>query len=159
MSKKPLIELDMKELKKSIDEVQKNLDKAEKIALEALANAAILVAFDLLGEGMRRAPKDTGHLRGSGVAFVNKEKVAHTINSMGQSKLVKDSFEAKVGRLLNEIIGEVGFNTEYAAKQHEEVGYHHQDGEAKYLERPLMERAQYYVEIMNLKVKEALGGS
>lgn len=33
----------------------------------------------------------------------------------------------------------VSYDTAYAVRQHEELGYRHDDGEAKYLERPLHE--------------------
>ena len=142
MAQESMVELDVKELEKSIKKVQNKLDNAEKIIIEEIERVSILIAFDLLGEAMRRAPKETGHLRGSGIAKVNDEKVAHT---EGKGDITKDKdFIGLVAKAINEVVGEVAFNTPYAAIQHEEMGFHHDDGEAKYLERPLNERIEVY---------------
>jgi len=137
-----ILELDLKELEESIEKVKNKLDKLEEILVEEIERVSILIAFDLLGEAMRRAPKDTGHLRGSGIAKVNEEQVAHT---EGEGDLTKDKeFIGLVASVINEVVGEVAFNTPYAAIQHEELAFNHQDGEAKYLERPLNEKIEIY---------------
>lgn len=65
----------------------------------------------VLGEGQRRAPVKEATLRGS-----------------GQSELVVDGSGANVL---------ISFNTPYAARQHEEMEWQHEHGEAKYLENAL----------------------
>lgn len=55
------------------------------------------------------------------------------------------------------IEGEVSFNTPYAARQHEEIGWRHPNGgEAKYLENPLKERAQMYLQNLAEAARRAL---
>lgn len=38
----------------------------------------------------------------------------------------------------------VSYDTPYAARQHEELDWRHDDGQAKYLEQPLIENAEKY---------------
>jgi len=66
----------------------------------------------LRAKSVPRAPVDRGPLRGS--AQVHEAS--------------PDDLESAVS-----------YDTPYAVRQHEELGYRHDDGEAKYLERPLHE--------------------
>lgn len=50
----------------------------------------------------------------------------------------------------------VGFDTVYAARQHEETGWQHTDGKAKYLEDPARESASELAAIMAAEVRRAL---
>jgi len=161
MSKdEPLFELDIEKLEKDIERVQKGLEKAEEIAIQAAIDEMVNIVYDLLGEGMRRAPVDEGTLRGSGLAIVNEDQVAHTEKvSEGTAQLIKDYQAGNVSlqRLMNELIGEVVFNTPYATYQHEELGLNHpKGGEAKYLENPLKENAQMYIEGLAEAIEDAL---
>lgn len=150
------IEINMEKLERTIREVEKELDKAEEIAKKAMVNAMVDITFDLLGEGMRRAPKKTGHLRGSGIALVNREEVARTVMEGSANRLVKTSFGDFIKDTLNQILGEIVFNTNYAWVQHERTDFSHMDGEAKYLENPLKENAEHYVAYIAEKVKKEL---
>lgn len=86
---------------------------------EALAAAVADEADAIMAESKRRAPVDTGTLRSSGtVAPVERQRG-------------KVSVEMGYG----------GAASAYALVQHEEMGYNHPVGEAKFLERPLRERA------------------
>lgn len=77
-------------------------------------------------EAAQRAPKDKGTLRLSAKTTVDGNKSA------------------------------VSFNTKYAAKQHEEVGYHHAEGEAKYLENAVTAKRNEFLEHVAAEVKKAL---
>lgn len=75
--------------------------------------------LDLLGRAQREAPIDVGELRASG--FLTVEELGDTVTAT------------------------VGFNTRYAAEQHERTDYAHpQGGKAKYLEDPLKEMSGVY---------------
>lgn len=156
----PLFELDIKELEESVERVKEGLDKAGDIAFAAAKKEMVNIVFDLLGEGMRRAPVDEGILRGSGIAKVNDEQVAHTEKSgQGQAQLVKDfkAGDISLQKLINELMGEVVFNTRYATKQHEELEYNHpKGGEAKYVENPLKEKSPQYIEGLAEAIERAL---
>ncbi|WP_312979490.1 hypothetical protein [Corynebacterium sp.] len=82
-------------------------------------NTAAQRGVRLAGEHLRtvavsRAPVETGHLRASAAV------------EAGEGKAVQ-----------------VWFRTRYAMKQHEELGYRHKDGQAKYLESAMTsERAK-----------------
>ena len=53
----------------------------------------------------------------------------------------------------------VSYNTPYAVRQHEEVGYAHPPGgQAKYLAGPLREKEAELVEIIATATRRALGG-
>ena len=77
-------------------------------------------------EAAQRAPKDKGTLRLSAKTTVDGNKAA------------------------------VSFNTKYAARQHEEVGYHHAEGEAKYLENAVTAKRQDFLNHVAEQVRKAL---
>ena len=98
-----------------IANIAKLSERAEKEVTKSVRDACL----DLQGKAQNRAPIDTGDLRGS---------ASTTVETKG-----------------NSIVGEVGFNTPYALRQHEELSYNHpQGGEAKYLENPLKENESQY---------------
>lgn len=85
------------------------------------------IGQDLLGKSVERAPVDTGDLRGSGFAEVNGNETT------------------------------VGFTAVYALRQHEELQYNHpQGGEAKYLENPLKENTNKYIQWLKESTKKAV---
>lgn len=107
----------------------------------AKLGAALSSAGDLTKEGMQdvandiwqraadKAPVKTGALRGSGAIGVVQNG--------------------------DEITAEISFNEKYAAVQHERVDFHHpKGGEAKYLEKAAMEKADQ----VRAKVAGALEG-
>lgn len=85
-----------------------------------------IVLMDLTGEAQRRAPKDEGTLRASGHWEISGTK------------------------------GKVIFDTPYAAVQHERIDFHHTDGEAKYLEKPLKEKSHLYMNELAARLKRRL---
>lgn len=84
-------------------------------------------AAQLLGTSNDRAPLETGALRASG----------------------KVSTDGKGGAA-------VSYNTPYAAKQHEEVGYHHTDGQAKYLESAMRDDADTIKRIIAERIRRMM---
>lgn len=84
----------------------------------------------VLGEARERAPKDKGFLR-------------------GDSKVTQDDTTAVVS------FGH-GPAKAYAARQHEEVGWHHHDGQAKFLESALLDYQDELKQIMAEEIRKAL---
>lgn len=160
MKDNSLFELDIERMEKDIKRVQKSLDRAEDIALKAAKKELISIVFDLLGEAMRKAPVQTGHLRGSGVAKVNDDQVGHTENTgQKQANLVNDFKSGKISlqKFIDELIGEVAFDTPYATYQHEEQNLNHPlGGESKYLETPLKQKSPQYIKGLADAIEEAL---
>lgn len=100
---------------------------------------------DLTEEGMRevvtdirqraadRAPKDTGTLRGT-------------------------AYETVAG-LFDEVVGSVHFPEKYAAMQHEHVEFEHpKGGEAKYLEKAMLEKADQIRDQLAAELAKLFGG-
>ncbi|MET9329477.1 hypothetical protein [Tsukamurella sp. NPDC003166] len=96
---------------------------------ELLTRALQAGAEHLLEESNRIAPIETGALIRSGVARAEGGEAA------------------------------VGYNTPYAVRQHEELGYQHDDGrEAKYLENALLRNKDAIMETIADTIREGLGG-
>lgn len=84
-------------------------------------------ANHLLGEAVSLAPVDTGDLRGS-----------------GNLQAIKNGYEVR-------------FNQRYAAVQHERLDYNHpRGGQAKYLEQPLEENRQRYLQHLRDSVRREI---
>lgn len=81
----------------------------------------------LVGEAVERAPLETGALRASA-----------NMSASGDGEVT------------------VAFNTPYAAKQHEEVGYAHTDGEAKYLENAMLAEQDTLRRIIAEQIRRAM---
>ena len=89
-----------------------------KALLAANAPEALNHGAELLrGDSVPLAPIDRGPLRGSAQVT-----------------------PASAGNLTSH----VSYDTPYAARQHEELDYHHDEGQAKYLEQPLLENEAKY---------------
>jgi hypothetical protein len=92
-------------------QLRKHLDAARKAAEAALYQGGSII----MTEAKKRAPLDVGTLRNSGYVTLPQ-------------------------RAGDEVFVEVGFGgaaKAYAVKQHEELSYHHEIGEAKYLENAI----------------------
>lgn len=59
-------------------------------------------------------------------------------------------------RVVDDTKAEVGFSEFYAGWQHERTDYHHADGQAKYLEEPLVTEKDEAMRIMARRIGEAL---
>ena len=97
-------------------------------ARAAAAEALNTFAALVHDRAVNKAPKDEGHLRRSATVI----------------PATADNLRAVVT-----------FDTPYAARQHEEMGYKHTDGQAKYLESAMNESAQDGKAI----IARAVGGS
>ncbi|HET6909830.1 MAG TPA: hypothetical protein VFH54_10870 [Mycobacteriales bacterium] len=59
-------------------------------------------------------------------------------------------------RVVDDTTAEVGFSEFYAGWQHERTDYHHQVGQAKYLEEPLVTEKDEAMRIMARRIGDAL---
>ena len=146
-------------------ELRRALKSCNVEVMRKLTQALVENTEDLLGESMKRAPVDEGFLRGSGSARVNRGGTSHGVRGKDEAGLPTATLRAvsgsDIGALVNAegavVEGEVSFNTVYAARQHEELGWKHpRGGEAKYLENPLKERTPKYLQNLAKAAKEAL---
>lgn len=72
--------------------------------------------------------------------------------------LLKASGKASSEYDADGVIGAVSYNTPYAARQHEELGYSHAVGEAKYLENAKIDFANEFKSIIAQTIRTSLGG-
>lgn len=59
-------------------------------------------------------------------------------------------------RVVDEVTAEVGFTDFAAAWQHERTDYHHEIGQAKFLEEPLATEKDDVLELMAARIREGL---
>ena len=115
----------------STKQVIANIEKLKIKTTKEIEKAIDDVVLDLQGKSQRLAPIDTGDLRGSA--------------------------SSEVRTTMNRVVGEVGFNMEYALKQHEDLTYNHpRGGQAKYLETPLKENQSKYKRDIEEAMRRAL---
>ncbi|OZC55059.1 hypothetical protein CH289_07645 [Rhodococcus sp. RS1C4] len=71
--------------------------------------------------------------------------------------VLRASSKASVNEVDDGVVGAVSFNTEYAVKQHEDVGLNHPNGgEAKYLENAATAFSETFQTVMAHQIKKAL---
>lgn len=129
-----------------------------------MADGAVVGVYrageDLLGRATRLAPVDEGTLRGSGALtmIVNGQRFEGS-GALALARRFATTL-AKAGRKVDVDV-EVSFNTVYAARQHEELDWHHpKGGEAKYLEKPLLANVRRYERMIGKAVDlSAAGGT
>lgn len=126
------------------------LNKAGKDGLraaeQAMAESGIALLDDAVME-LPTTPLKTGTLRGSGSVLVNGEfKHMMTPEPGANSSPATRSEGGRSG----EIVGEVGFNTPYAARLHEhpEFDFKEPGSGGKWLERPLFQNADDYFAVL-----------
>jgi len=129
--------------------------EAVKIAEEAGLKALRTGAEAILTEAIDEAPIDTGTLRRSGTVTVGGlPDGAQVFEAAEAGNEMKDAFPEKIGK---EKAVYISFNTPYARRQHEEVGYNHpRGGKAKYLEDPFNRNKKKVVKYAELRIKKAL---
>lgn len=103
-----------------------NGDQIIQAVTDASKSGVRLAAEHLRQVAVQRTPLETGALRNS-------------------AKVTADGTKAAVS-----------YNTKYAAKQHEELGYAHKDGQAKYLESATISEKQAMAEIIAQQIRGAL---
>lgn len=95
------------------------------------------VALDCLDKSAARAPLDTGTLRGSGYVTMNGENKFAGDTAVSERIVMSNAAS-------DDVFAEatIGFSEVYANRQHEDVSLNHPiDGEAKYLEKTVVENA------------------
>ena len=129
--------------------------EAVKIAEEAGLKALRTGAEAILTEAIDEAPIDTGTLRRSGTVTVGGlPDGAQVFEAAEAGNEMKDAFPDPVGK---EKAVYISFNTPYARRQHEELGYEHpRGGKAKYLEDPFNLLKQKVIKMAELRIKKAL---
>lgn len=131
------------------DDINDNVRKARADYVEGALRGLIASGEDLVGEAQRRAPLEEGTLKASAtlVLIVNGNRYD---GAGGSSAAISAARSAALAGREVTCDAEISFNTVYAARQHEELSWRHPlAGEAKYLERPLLERSGRYQSIIS----------
>ena len=131
------------------------IKEAVKIAEEAALKALRTGAEAILTEAIDEAPVDTGTLRRSGTVTVGALPDGAQVYEAAESGTeMKDAFPGQEGK---EKAVYISFNTPYARRQHEELGYEHpRGGKAKYLEDPFNRNKEKVIQYAEKQVKKAL---
>ena len=131
------------------------IKEAVKIAEEAALKALRTGAESILTEAIDETPVDTGTLRRSGTVTVGDIPDAEKVYAAAKSGTkMKNAFPQPIGK---EKAVYVSYNTPYARRQHEELGYNHPlGGKAKYLEDPFNRNKDKVLKYAEKQVKKAL---
>lgn len=131
------------------------IKEAVKIAEEAGLKALRTGAEAILTEAIDEAPIDTGTLRRSGTVTVGKlPDGARVFEAAEAGNEMKDAFPGKIGK---EKAVYISFNTPYARRMHEDLGYTpKRGGGPKYLETPFNANKDKVLKMAETKVKKAL---
>ena len=131
------------------------IKEAVKIAEEAGLKALRTGAEAILTEAIDETPIDTGTLRRSGTVTVGGLPDGAQVYEAAESgRDMKDAFPGPEGK---EKAVYISFNTPYARRQHEELGYNHpRGGKAKYLEDPFNRNKDKVLKRAANQVKKAL---
>jgi len=131
------------------------IKEAVKIAEEAALKALRTGAEAILTEAIDETPIDTGTLRRSGTVTVGDIPDAEKVYAAAKSGTeMKNAFPQPIGK---EKAVYVSYNTPYARRQHEELGYNHPlGGKAKYLEDPFNRNKDKVLQYAEKQVKKAL---
>lgn len=131
------------------------IKEAVKIAEDAGLKALRTGAEAILTEAIDETPIETGTLRRSGTVTVGGLPDGAQVYEAAESGSdMKDAFPGPEGK---EKAVYVSFNTPYARRQHEELGYNHPlGGKAKYLEDPFNRNKNKVLKYADKQVKKAL---
>jgi hypothetical protein len=131
------------------------IKEAVKIAEEAGLKALRTGAEAILTEAIDEAPVDTGTLRRSGTVTVGKLPDGAQVYEAAESGTeMKDAFPNKIGK---EKAVYISFNTPYARRMHEDLGYTpKRGGGPKYLETPFNANKKKVLQYAEKQVKKAL---
>ncbi len=131
------------------------IKEAVKIAEDAGLKALRTGAEAILTEAIDEAPVDTGTLRRSGTVTVGKlPDGARVFEAAEAGNEMKDAFPGPEGK---EKAVYISFNTPYARRQHEELGYQHpRGGKAKYLEDPFNRNKKKVLKYADEQIRKAL---
>jgi hypothetical protein len=131
------------------------IKEAVKIAEEAGLKALRTGAEVILTEAIDETPIDTGTLRRSGTVTVGALPDGVQVYEAAESGTeMKDAFPGPEGK---EKAVYISFNTPYARRQHEELGYNHPlGGKAKYLEDPFNRNKKKVLKYADEQIRKAL---
>ena len=131
------------------------IKEAVKIAEEAGLKALRTGAEAILTEAIDETPFESGTLRRSGTVTVGGLPDGAQVYEAAESGSdMKDAFPGPEGK---EKAVYISFNTPYARRQHEELGYNHpRGGKAKYLEDPFNRNKNKVLKYAAKQVKKAL---
>ena len=111
-----MVNFQLEGMEDCLEGINRQLAKINQAVREEVIDACL----HLRGQAVERAPIKDGFLRGSGI----------------------EEFKETSGVFY----GEVSFNQPYALEQHENLFFNHpKGGEAKYLEKPLLENQEAYI--------------
>lgn len=102
-----------------------DLDRIQNVLAPAVTRGLLDAAEVVKQEAVQRAPLENGVLRDSASTAAEGNTAV------------------------------VGFDTDYAIRQHEEVGYDHQDGEAKYLENACIATQTVVAQVIAQSIRRA----
>lgn len=131
------------------------IKEAVKIAEEAGLKALRTGAEAILTEAIDETPIDTGTLRRSGTVTVGALPDGAQVYEAAESgSEMKNAFPGPEGK---EKAVYISFNTPYAWRQHEELGYNHPlGGKAKYLEDPFNRNKKKVLKYADEQIRKAL---
>jgi len=137
--------------KKNKWRIKEAVNIAEEAGLKALRTGAEAI----LTEAIDETPIDTGTLRRSGTVTVGGLPDGAQVYEAAESGSdMKDAFPGPEG---NEKAVYISFNTPYARRQHEELGYQHpRGGKAKYLEDPFNRNKKKVLKYADERIRKAL---
>ncbi len=148
----------LKGLKEVTANIQAATDRLEKKSVRGLADALMFVGT----ESQKRAPVETGDLRGSLEISIDETVLAKGIESdlpeEERKRMRKEGTPgSEVGLGLQKLsdapekgsVGKVTYGSVYAANQHEHTEYDHpMGGQAKYLESVLVENSSRILKLI-----------
>ena len=129
--------------------------EAMKVVEQAGLKALRTGAEAILTEAIDEAPVDTGTLRRSGTVTVGGLPDGEQVYESAEAGTeMKDAFTEKIGK---EKAVYISFNTPYARRMHEDLGYTpKRGGGPKYLETPFNANKDKVLKMAETKVKKAL---
>jgi|SRR5882757_698574 len=110
-------------------ETEWNGDRVDDAARHGAARGLGLGAEHVRGVSVDRAPLDTAALRNSATASHDPDTLTAAVS----------------------------YDTPYAARQHEELGYHHRTGGPKFLESALASERDTVARLIQAQIRKALG--
>jgi hypothetical protein len=117
----------------NLGQIHREVDRVSPEALDAAAQHVLEVARG-------KAPLLID------VERANREEVPGTLRDSGYA------------RVLDDVTAEVGFTDFIAPRMHEDMDLHHDDGQAKFLEEPMVTEKDRALQILADHVRQALGG-
>lgn len=137
----------------SLKKIERNLSKLQKQIEKEVLKGVEEALVDLSARSLTECPLDTGNLRESYKVDVNGDTIIVGTKNAKPMKIKKIK-KIKDGK----VEAEASYNTDYALIQHEDLTFNHPTPgtKAKYLEDPLKNNEQKYVDMITDKVKRVV---